>query len=133
MSHFKTQNRDLRLSLWNCYSNSFDTLGSISFLFICPRLENLVLKGNPVSRMEDYRLRVFNMLPNLKNLDVILIQRAPRTVCRRDPEDEEKDHDQDSGAAPVTNSEPDKTSNIPKELEGMHATQRKISLFKCQS
>ena len=69
--------------------------------------------------MEDYRLRVFNMLPNLKNLDVILIQRAPRTVCRRDPEDEEKDHDQDSGAAPVTNSEPDKTSNIPKELEGI--------------
>ena len=78
--------------------------------------------------MEDYRLRVFNMLPNLKNLDVILIQRAPRTVCRRDPEDEEKDHDQDSGAAPVTNSEPDKASNIPKELEGMQHKRKSSSV-----
>jgi len=108
-------------------SNSFDSLGSISFLFICPRLENLVLKGNPVSRMEDYRLRVFNMLPNLKNLDVILIARAPRTVCRKEAEDGDNDHDRDSGAPipikDVTNQarqeKEEEASNIPRELEGL--------------
>ena len=36
-------------------------------------------------------------LPHLKNLDVIVIQRAPKTVCKKEPED--KDDETDSGSA----------------------------------
>ena len=100
-----------------CYfSNCFDDFAPISFLFICPKLENLVLKGNRISRQRnpdrDYRQRIFRMLPNLKNLDVIVTPRAPR-VCRRNSQDNnDQNDDAENGAAATT------VSDIPKELEG---------------
>lgn len=55
------------------------------------------------------------MLPNLKNLDVIVTPRAPR-ACRKDAEndnDHENDDPDNGGAATNT------FSDIPKELEGI--------------
>lgn len=49
------------------------------------------------------------MLPRLKNLDVIIIPRAPRTVCKKDENDQ--NDETDGGSAPTI-------SNIPKELKG---------------
>ena len=52
------------------------------------------------------------MLPNLKNLDVIVTPRAPR-VCRRNSQDNnDQNDDAENGAAATT------ASDIPKELEG---------------
>ena len=52
------------------------------------------------------------MLPNLKNLDVIVTPRAPR-VCRRNSQDNnDQNDDAENGAAATT------VSDIPKELEG---------------
>ena len=52
------------------------------------------------------------MLPNLKNLDVIVTPRAPR-ICRRNSQDNnDQNDDADNGAAATT------VSDIPKELEG---------------
>ena len=36
-------------------SNFIDDYDSISFLFLCPRLESLVLMGNPVADEPEYR------------------------------------------------------------------------------
>ena len=54
------------------------------------------------------------MLPNLKNLDVIVAPRAPR-ACRRHLEDnnDQNDDDTQNGSAPTV------VSDIPKELEGI--------------
>ena len=100
------------------YSNAFDEFSPISFLFICPKLDNLVLKGNQISRRSDYRQRIFRMLPHLKNLDVIVTPRAPRFCKRNTPNDnDQNDDDAENGAAPTT------VSDIPKELEGNNALQ----------
>ena len=65
------------------YSNTIADYDSVSFLFLCPSLENLVLRGNPVSTTDpDYRATVFRILPNLKNLDVVVTARADRAHCR---------------------------------------------------
>ena len=95
------------------YSNAFDEFAPISFLFICPKLENLVLKGNGISRRRDYRHRIFQMIPHLKNLDVIVAPRAPR-ACRKylEDNDDKNDDDAQNGAAPKVESD------IPRELEG---------------
>jgi hypothetical protein len=92
------------------FSNEFEDYGSISFLFICPKLENLVLQGNPISYDSDYRSHIFRILPGLKNLDVIMMPRAPKTVCKKDsnPSDDFFDG---SSAIPIVEV-------IPKELEG---------------
>ena len=50
------------------------------------------------------------MIPHLKNLDVIIIPRVPKSVCRKDQNGQ--DDETDSGSAPTV-------SNIPKELKGM--------------
>ena len=78
-----------------------------------PKLENLVLKGNGISRRRDYRHRIFQMIPHLKNLDVIVAPRAPR-ACRKylQDNDDKNDDDTQNGAAPTV------VSDIPKELEG---------------
>ena len=44
-------------------SNDIDTFDAISFLFLCNKLENLVLKGNPIADDLEYRNRVFRILP----------------------------------------------------------------------
>ena len=36
-------------------SNHIEDYNSISFLFLCPRLESLVLMGNPVAEEPEYR------------------------------------------------------------------------------
>ena len=57
------------------------------------------------------------MLPNLKNLDVIVTPRAPR-VCRSNTFDNNDENDDaQNGAASKTVSE------IPKELEGKDASE----------
>jgi len=63
-----------RIHTLDLENNEFEEYASISFLFICPKLENLVLKGNPISYDEDYRCTIFRILPSLKNLDVIMIK-----------------------------------------------------------
>ena len=73
------------------FSNEFDEYGSISFLFICPKLENLVLKGNPISYDVDYRATIFRILPGLKNLDVITMKRVSKTICKKDTSPNEDD------------------------------------------
>ena len=73
------------------FSNDFEEYGSISFLFICPKLENLVLKGNPISYEVEYRPTIFRILPGLKNLDVIMMKRVPKTICKKDKPDEDDD------------------------------------------
>ncbi len=79
-------------------------------MFICPKLENLVLKGNPISFDSEYRPTIFRMLPGLKNLDEIMYPRAQRFVCnKKDPSP--FDDNIDGAGAPVIN-------DIPKELEG---------------
>lgn len=50
--------------------SSFSGLGSLS----CPALEELHLKGNPISFQIGYRQRVFAELPNLKFLDGVAKQ-----------------------------------------------------------
>ena len=71
-----------------------------------------MLKGNPIARHDDYRVRIWRMLPNLKNLDVIVTPRAPRTFCREDTLDNNDQDDGNNGNAPTI------TSDIPRELEG---------------
>ena len=71
------------MSKKNALSNSISDYDSVSFLFLCPGLENLVLAGNPVSADPDYRPTVFRILPRLKNLDVVVTARADRAQCRR--------------------------------------------------
>ena len=51
------------------------------------------------------------ILPGLKNLDVIMTPRAPRTLCKKD--EKNGDDETDSAAAPVTS-----TSGMPKQIEG---------------
>ncbi|XP_075056669.1 uncharacterized protein LOC142142733 [Mixophyes fleayi] len=50
--------------------NNIESLCGLSDLKHSP-LESLVLKSNPCEFLEDYRLRVFCLLPNLKTLDGI--------------------------------------------------------------
>ncbi|XP_073529179.1 uncharacterized protein [Phyllobates terribilis] len=50
--------------------NNIDSLSGLADLKHSP-LESLVLKSNPCEFLEDYRLRVFSILPNLKTLDGI--------------------------------------------------------------
>ena len=92
------------------YSNDFEDYASISFLFICPKLENLVLKGNAISYDDDYRPTIFRILPNLKNLDVIMMQRAPKMVCKKDKNPSDDNYD---GPSP-------EVVNYPKELQGTY-------------
>ena len=74
------------------------------------------MKGNRISRNRDYRARIFRMLPNLKNLDVIVTPRAPR-VCRKNTLDNnDPNDDPENGAASMI------VSDIPKELEGNDAS-----------
>ena len=91
-------------------NNDFEDYGSISFLFICPKLENLVLKGNPISYEPEYRPTIFRILPGLKNLDVITMKRVPRTICKKDPSPSD---DNFEGPSPMAVS----TQEFPKELE----------------
>lgn len=97
-----------RIHTLDLENNAFEDYGSISFLFICPKLENLVLQGNPISHEENYRPTIFRILPMLKNLDIIIAPRAPKTLCKKDSKfyDDETDN---AGAPTVT--------DIPKELE----------------
>ena len=44
--------KDIARSLCSNLINDYD---SISFLFLCPRLESLVLLGNPVAEEPEYR------------------------------------------------------------------------------
>ena len=41
------------------FSNWIESFDSVSFLFLCPKLEFLVLRGNPVADMHNYREFVF--------------------------------------------------------------------------
>ncbi|KAM8953369.1 uncharacterized protein RCH25_044213 [Pelodytes ibericus] len=50
--------------------NNIEMLSGLSDLRFTP-LESLVLKSNPCEFLEDYRVRVFSALPNLKTLDGI--------------------------------------------------------------
>ena len=95
------------------FSNEFEDYGSISFLFICPKLENLVLKGNPISYEPEYRQTIFRILPSLKNLDVITMKRVARTICKKDPSPSDDNFEGPSPMAVSTNS-----NEFPKELEG---------------
>lgn len=75
------------------FSNIIDSYDSVSFLFLCPKLETLVLKDNPISEDPNYRKRVFQILPSLKNLDVIIFPRVIKELCRQyrrppNPDDE---------------------------------------------
>ena len=72
-----------------------------------------MLKGNRIARDNNYRDRIFRMLPNLKNLDVIVTPRAPRTLCRRDTPDHNDQDEAENGDAPLVS-----LSDIPRELEG---------------
>ena len=103
-----------------CYffSNDFEEYASISFLFICPKLENLVLKGNPISYDEDYRCTIFRILPSLKNLDVIMMQRAPKYVCKKDMNP--PDDNFDGPSATVV--------NFPKEFQGTYISKNDFIL-----
>ncbi len=49
-------------------SNFIDSLDSVSFLFLCPKLDYLVLKGNPISYMHDYRNFIFRQVQNYSKL-----------------------------------------------------------------
>ncbi|KAE8604026.1 hypothetical protein XENTR_v10014537 [Xenopus tropicalis] len=50
--------------------NNIETLSGLSNLKHSP-LESLLLKSNPCEFLEDYRIQVFSILPNLKTLDGI--------------------------------------------------------------
>uniref|UniRef100_A0A8C5PNV5 Uncharacterized protein n=1 Tax=Leptobrachium leishanense TaxID=445787 RepID=A0A8C5PNV5_9ANUR len=50
--------------------NNIETLSGLSDLRFTP-LESLILKSNPCEFLEEYRMRVFSILPNLKTLDGI--------------------------------------------------------------
>ncbi|KAM4771772.1 uncharacterized protein WCC33_003542 [Rhinophrynus dorsalis] len=50
--------------------NNIETLNGLSDLTHSP-LESLVLRSNPCEFLEDYRIQVFTILPNLKTLDGI--------------------------------------------------------------
>jgi len=99
-----------RIHTLDLENNDFEEYASISFLFICPKLENLVLKGNPISYDEDYRCTIFRILPSLKNLDVIMMQRAPKYVCKKDMNP--PDDNFDGPSATVV--------NFPKEFQGKY-------------
>ena len=73
-------------------------------------MENLVLKGNAISYDDDYRPTIFRILPNLKNLDVIMMQRAPKMVCKKDKNPSDDNYD---GPSP-------EVVNYPKELQGTY-------------
>ncbi len=60
-----------------------ETYDSVSFLFLCPRLESLVLRGNPVAERPDYRETVFGHLPALQHLDIATEARIAKELCRR--------------------------------------------------
>ena len=98
--------------IFHIFSNDFEEYGSISFLFICPKLENLVLQGNPISYESEYRATIFRILPGLKNLDVIMMKRVAKSVCKKDKSPTEDDEFDGNSSNSIT------TSNIPKELEG---------------
>ena len=106
-------NDSLSFFLKSIFSNEFEEYGSISFLFICPKLENLVLQGNPIAFESEYRATIFRILPSLKNLDVIMMKRVPKTVCKKDKSPTEDDDLDGNSSNTVTT-----TSNIPRELEG---------------
>ena len=93
-------------------SNDFEEYGSISFLFICPKLENLVLKGNPISYEVEYRPTIFRILPGLKNLDVIMMKRVPKTICKKDKSPNEDDDNEGT----ASNGIPQQDSDL-RELE----------------
>jgi len=96
-------------------NNEFDEYGSISFLFICPKLENLVLKGNPISYDVDYRATIFRILPGLKNLDVITMKRVSKTICKKDTSPNEDDDFEGT----ASNGIPAPDSDL-KELENVY-------------
>ena len=92
--------------------NDFEEYGSISFLFICPKLENLVLKGNPISYEVEYRPTIFRILPGLKNLDVIMMKRVPKSICKKDKSPNEDDDNEGT----ASNGIPQQDSDL-RELE----------------
>ena len=51
----------------------------------------MVLKGNPISYEVEYRPTIFRILPGLKNLDVIMMKRVPKSICKKDKPDEDDD------------------------------------------
>jgi U2 small nuclear ribonucleoprotein A' len=58
--------------------NAISSIGILEDLRQAHRLEHLCLIDNPVTQVEDYRLRVIKMIPQLKSLDFQRITRAER-------------------------------------------------------
>ncbi|XP_059080437.1 uncharacterized protein LOC131878473 [Tigriopus californicus] len=86
-----------KMNVLDLQNNVIDSYDSVSFLFLCPNLETLVLKDNPVSEEPDYRARVFGILPSLKNLDVVVFPRVIKELCRQYRRPPNPDDESDGG------------------------------------
>lgn len=50
-------------------SNDIVSFNSISFLYLCPKLNTVTFRGNPIASEEDYQERMKRYFPRLKHLD----------------------------------------------------------------
>ena len=46
-----------------CYSNDLQSFDSISFLYLCPKLQTVTFRGNPIADAADYQDRIRRYFP----------------------------------------------------------------------
>mmetsp|Transcript_4690 Transcript_4690/g.17630 ORF Transcript_4690/g.17630 Transcript_4690/m.17630 type:complete len:214 (-) Transcript_4690:39-680(-) len=66
------------LNTLNLTNNKIASLDEVSHLKQCSKLENLVLKENPVCSVAQYRQQVIRLLPQLKYLDHLKVKKQER-------------------------------------------------------
>merc|ERR550519_2365451 len=53
----------------NSINNVTPSFDSISFLYLCPKMQTVTFRGNPIADAADYQERIHRYFPRLKSLD----------------------------------------------------------------
>ena len=61
-------------------NNNIENVDEINYLKTCANLKSLWLEENPVSKKEEYKAHLINVLPNLKKLDNININEIKEEI-----------------------------------------------------
>ena len=65
----------------NLNNNLINDINEINYLKNCPKLNKISLKENPINSLRGYRYYIINFIPNIKNIDGIIISKEEKEMA----------------------------------------------------